>query len=92
MAEGAVITIDLSMVIVIGFSLINLMVLGPIAWIVKGLIDDTKEISHDLTRFKQEASREFVRDERYIRDIDEMKRMLGKMFDKLDTLAGNPKP
>lgn len=87
MGEGAVITIDLSTAVVIVFAAINLIVLGPVAWIVNGLIRDHKELVADLAQFKSSVGKEFVRETQYRRDIQDLKDMLGRLFEKLDGKA-----
>lgn len=82
-------TITLSVTAFLGiiFGLINLLVIGPVAWILKGAVSDIKELEADHDSLKERVLTEYVHKAEYSEDIGEIKDTLNKIFNKLDEKA-----
>lgn len=71
---------------IIGAS-ISVLIIGPLAWIVRGLIGDVKELKRTSGEFEKEVNREFVRKTDHVLEMREIKDLLRQIFDKLDGKA-----
>lgn len=58
-----------------------------IGWFARELWTAVKELKADLAKLRGELPRSYVLREDYKDDIREIKEMLGKIFDRLDTKA-----
>jgi len=54
-------------------------------WILKVIWDALTELRQDMKDLNKEVHEDFVRKEDYRVDIAEVKQMLGRIFDKLDS-------
>lgn len=54
-------------------------------WILKVIWDAVTELRQDMKDLNKEVHEDFVRKEDYRVDIAEVKQMLGRIFDKLDS-------
>ena len=61
-----------------------------IAWLARELWGAVKELKTDLGKLREDLPRTYVLKEDYRRDIYEIKDMLGKIFDRLDSKADKP--
>lgn len=82
-----VVSIDISTLLVFIFGGVNLIVLGPIAWILKGALADIKTQGMAHAALKDKVQTEYIHKEHYGRDIREIKDMLGTIYQKLDGKA-----
>lgn len=82
-------TITLSMTAFLGiiFGLINLLVIGPVAWILKGAVSDIKELEADHDKLKERVLTEYVHKSEYRDDIEEIKESLNAIYNKLEAKA-----
>ncbi len=71
--------------------LLALLVSGPIGWIVRQAIADLRQLERDLDgqdkrleAHKLESERRYVAKDDLHRELDEIKRMIGRLFTKLD--------
>jgi hypothetical protein len=80
--------------VVIDFQAIVNAILGAlvtvIAWLARELWSAVKELKTDLGKLREDLPRTYVLKEDYRRDIYEIKDMLGKIFDRLDSKADKP--
>lgn len=83
----ALIQINVSTFLILIFAIVNVLVLGPLAWIVKSAIDEQKNIKQSHSDFKEYAHKEFVRKSDYETALHEIKTLLDRIFDKLDGKA-----
>ena len=60
---------------------------GVIAWIARSAIRDLRELERAHAEHMRTLPIEYVRNEPYRRDMDELKSMLGKVLDKLEQKA-----
>lgn len=58
---------------------------AAIGWILKVIWDALTELRQDMKDLNKEVHEDFVRKEDYRVDIAEVKQMLGRIFDKLDS-------
>ena len=56
-----------------------------IGWFARELWSAVKELKSDLSRLREDLPRHYVVREDYKQDIRELKEMIGKVFDKLDS-------
>lgn len=87
MSPDSVIQIDVSTFLILVFAAINLLVLGPLAWIVKNAIEEQRQMKRAHNEFTVYAHKEFVRKTDHESALREIKTMLSKIFDKLDGKA-----
>lgn len=66
---------------------VSVLIIGPLAWIVRGLIGDVKELKRASGDFEKEVNKEFVRKTDYVMEMREIKNLLRQIFDKLDGKA-----
>lgn len=81
--ESAIITLDIETFFVVAFAIVNLIVLGPIAWLLRGSLQDLRDLERNHYKLKEELPEKYVRQDIYARDIDEIKQMLQKIFGEL---------
>lgn len=86
MAE-TVIAVEVSTLLAFAFGAINLVVLGPIAWILKGAIADLRRIEAQHLSLKDKMHTEYIHKDHYGRDIREIKDVLNEINRKLDGKA-----
>lgn len=87
MTAETVVSFDLSTLVILVFAVINLLVLGPISWILGNAIRDMRELGDELEELKDEVHVHYLRKEEYRENIKEIKEMLAKIFDKLEAKA-----
>lgn len=90
MTEAAV-TISFSTLFFVLVGAVNLIVLGPMAWIVRSAIRDIRDQQNAHNLLRQELPIEYVRREHYAQDIAEIKTMLTSITNKLDKKADKEK-
>ena len=56
-----------------------------IGWFARELWSAVKELKFDLSRLREDLPRKYIMREDYKQDIRELKEMIGKVFDKLDS-------
>jgi hypothetical protein len=61
-----------------------------IAWLARELWSAVKELKTDLGKLREDLPQRYVLKEDYRRDIYEIKDLLGKIFDRLDSKADKP--
>jgi len=83
-----VIALDISTAVMLIFGVINLTILGPVAWILKGVIADIKKLDQQHHEFKDHVHLEYAR----LSEIREIKDLLNRIFDKLDGKADKVPP
>lgn len=84
------ITINAATVIMALFAVINLAglgLLGVLLWVARSAIADLRSVERGLNQVRQDLPREYIRKEDYGRDIREIKDMLTRLFERLDTKA-----
>lgn len=86
MSETTVVLDAVSAIYII-FSAISMLVLGPLAWIVRGSLKDLKDLERRHVDLRYELPREYVRRDDYLRDITEIKSILHQIYQKLDNKA-----
>lgn len=84
---GAEIIINLSTFLVFLFGAINLIVLGPIAWILKSAITDLREIEKNHDSLKDDIHLNYLRKAEYNKDAEEIKSLLKDIFTELKNKA-----
>lgn len=87
MGAETVVTLDISTFMAIMFAIVNVLILGPAAWIVRDLISKQRELERSHNEHKEHVANSFVRQDHYDKGIEEIKRMLMRIFDKLDGKA-----
>ena len=73
--------------------LINLVLGGArsvIGWFARVLWYAVDELKKDLSKLREELPKEYVGKDDYRQDVKELKEMLTKLFDKLDTKSDKP--
>jgi len=71
-------------------SIINIVLGGILAaggWFARTLWDAVQELKSDLSNLRVEIARDYLPRNDFNRLADELKEMLGKIFDKLDNKA-----
>lgn len=63
------------------------LVLGLVAWAAKELWAAVKELRSDLQRLEVNLPTSYVRKDEFVEGVREIKEMLGKIFDRLDSKA-----
>lgn len=58
---------------------------GVTGWFARELWAAVKELKSDLAKLREDLPREYVVKNDYREDIRELKEMIGKIFDKLDS-------
>ena len=53
-------------------------------WLLKMIMDSIKELRTDVRQVEREMNSDFVRREDFQRAVDEIKEILGRIFDRLD--------
>ena len=61
-----------------------------LGWFARELWSAVKELKADLAKLREELPRSYVMKEDYRRDIQEVKELLGKIFDRLYGKADKP--
>jgi len=61
-----------------------------LCWLAMEMWSAVKELKTDLGKLREDLPRTYVLKEDYRRDIYEIKDMLGKIFDRLDSKADKP--
>lgn len=84
MTADTLIQVDISTFIMVLFGTVNVVIIGPLAWIVRSAISEQKEMKKEHDSFREYAHREFVRKVDYVHDMTEIKALLNRIFDKLD--------
>lgn len=64
-----------------------IVLFGPLAWVVKGLINDQKTLEYEITKHKQYVADECVKKSDHNSDMKDIKQMFHAIFDKLDKKA-----
>jgi len=82
-----VITVDISTFVLFLFGVINLLVLGPVAWILKGAINDLRQLERRHEFLKDDMQTRYLRVERYVDDIKRLEDLVRGLYDKLDSKA-----
>ena len=59
--------------------------MAVIGWFARELWSAVKDLKTDLSRLREDLPRHYVVREDYRQDIREIKEMIGKIFDKLDS-------
>ena len=73
--------------------LINLVLGGAmsvIGWFARVLWYAVDELKKDLSKLREELPAHYVAKDDYRQDVRELKEMLNKLFDKLDTKSDKP--
>lgn len=68
--------VDLKMLVTI----LTLIMIGPIAWIVRSVVADVKEIAKDLADHKTRVAENYVEKDDLHRELGEIKDMLKQLF------------
>ncbi len=68
-------------------AMLALVVSGPIGWIVKGVVADMKKITEKLTHLEIHIAENYVEKDDLHRELSDIKKMVQRIFDKLDALA-----
>lgn len=89
MAE-TVIAVEVSTLLAFIFGGINLLVLGPVAWILKGAIVDLRRLEDKHLELKSTVQTQYIHKDHYGRDIREIKDVLNEINRKLDGKADKP--
>lgn len=72
------------------FNIVFGLLAGTLGWFARELWSAVKELKSDLAKLREELPKTYVLREDYRSDIREIKDMLGKIFDRLDTKADKP--
>ena len=59
--------------------------MAVIGWFARELWSAVKDLKTDLSKLREDLPRHYVVREDYRQDIRELKEMIGKIFDKLDS-------
>lgn len=78
------VTLSLGTLLGTGAALLNLVVVGPLAWIVKSLATDVRDLKKETTQLKESLPVTYVRQQAYDRDIAEIKGMLKGIYERLE--------
>lgn len=89
MAE-TVIAVEVSTLLAFVFGAINLLVLGPVAWMLKGSISDMRQLREQHLILKDAVQTQYIHKDHYGRDIREIKDMLNDIGRKIDSKADKP--
>lgn len=85
-----IIAVNVSTFVIFMLGAINLVVLGPIAWILRSAISDIKRIELEHDQFKDNVQTKYVRIERYVDDVKRLEQLVRGLYDKLDQKADKP--
>ena len=66
-------------------NIVGLMVVAVVGWFARELWSAVKQLKEDLNRLRVEIPKTYVAREDFRSDIRDIKEMLGKIFDKIDT-------
>jgi len=58
--------------------------LSGMGWFARELWSAVKELKNDLSKLREDLPKTYVVKDDYRKDMDDIKSMLGKIFDKLD--------
>lgn len=72
------------------FNIVFGLLAGTLGWLGRELWAAVKELKSDLAKLREDLPKGYVAKEDYRSDIREVKDMLGKIFDRLDTKADKP--
>ncbi len=70
---------------------INILVIGPLAWIVKGAMEEQKKIRGDHEELREHVNTHFQRKSDHINELAEIKALIAKIFDMIYEMKGNGK-
>jgi hypothetical protein len=65
-------------------AILALIVSGPIAWIVRGIVMDLRRLDRDLADHRVDVASRYVERSRHDEMLSEIKEMIGKLDEKLD--------
>lgn len=85
--DSAIVTLDISTFFMLGLGFLNLLVIGPVAWILKGALRDLKQLEHNHTALIEALPKEYVRYDAHNRAMDRIEEKLDKIYSKLDSKA-----
>jgi hypothetical protein len=71
---------DIQQLLNVGLS----VAMAVIGWFARELWSAVKELKADLSKLREDLPRTYVGRDDYRQDMNEIKTMLGKIFDKLD--------
>lgn len=66
---------------------LTVVLVGPIAWILKGAVADLKTIEKEHDALKSDLPKTYVMKSDYHRDMGDIKTMLRQIYEKLDGKA-----
>lgn len=88
--EQALITIDVGTFLILLLAIVNILVVGPTAWILKMAVSDLRKLEKSHDDLEKALPLMYVHKDDYHRDIQDIKEMLGRIFEKLDGKADKP--
>ncbi len=74
-------------------SILNLLFTSSglvLGWFLRELWSAVKDLKCDLAKLREEIPKQYISKDDYKDDIRELKEMLTKLFDKLDTKSDKP--
>lgn len=74
-------------------SIINFILIGissVLGWFAREMWAAVKDLKSDLAKLREEIPKQYISKDDYKDDIRELKEMLTKLFDKLDTKSDKP--
>lgn len=75
------ITLELSTAFMLALGVVNLLVLGPVAWILKGALSDLRQLQRDHNALKEDLPKNYVPKIDYRADVGELKRLIEGLYD-----------
>ena len=79
------ITLEISTVALLVIGAINLIVLGPLAWIIKGAIHDLRDLQREHHEFKDNVHTQYVRHDNYQHDLGKLERLIEGLYEGIKT-------
>lgn len=81
-------TAVVALILGIVWTVVSVLVVGPIAFILKRTLADLHELEKNFQALERDLPLFYVRQDDYHRDIEEIKAILAKIFEKLEAMKG----
>jgi len=75
--------IDLDTVV----SVISVVVVTPLLWVIRAMLRDIRTLDKELSDHKTHVAETYVEKDDLHRELADIKRLIGKLFDKLDAIG-----
>lgn len=81
------IVVNLHTVVLVAVAVVNVLILGPGGWIIKGLLEDMKKLKRDLESLRTDVQTRYVRRDDFLRAIDELKALIAELREDIKEMG-----